>query len=301
MDVKQKIEKLKKKRNAVILVHNYQLPEVQDIADYTGDSLGLSVEASKTKADVIVFCGVYFMAETAKILSPEKTVLIPDKHAGCPLANMINIKQLKEFKEKNPGVKILCYVNSSAKIKAESDICCTSANALEIAEKAFTEDDKICLIPDKNLAQYVASKVKRNFIFWPGYCPTHAWILPEHIKKQREKYPRAEVLAHPECSQAVLAVSDKVFSTGGMSSYVKKSKSKEFIIGTENGMLYRLKQDNPDKEFYPAADIAVCRNMKKITLDKVVWSLENMKEEVIVPEDIISKAKTSIQAMLKYV
>ncbi len=301
MDIKEKIQKLKKLRNAVILVHNYQLPQVQEIADYRGDSLGLSIEASRTKADVIVFCGVYFMAETAKIISPEKTVLIPDKKAGCPMANMITAEQLKDVKRKHPSMKTLCYVNSSAEVKAESDICCTSANAVMIAEKAFNKEDKIMFIPDRHLGRYASTKVSRDFSFWPGYCPTHSRILPEYIVQKKQIHPNALVLVHPECSQEVIDLADEVLSTGGMSRFVKDSESKEFIIGTETGMIYRLEQDNPDKKFYPAADIAVCPNMKRVTIDRVLISLQEMKEEVTLPEDTIRKAQKSIRRMIEYV
>ncbi|MFH1459002.1 MAG: quinolinate synthase NadA [Candidatus Omnitrophota bacterium] len=301
MNITEKISKLKKEKNAIILAHNYQLPEVQDIADYQGDSLGLSVEASRTKADIIIFCGVYFMAETAKIISPKKRVLIPDKNAGCPMANMITVEELKNVKAKHPGMKTLCYVNSSAEVKAESDICCTSANAVMIAERAFNAEDMIMFIPDRHLGRYAATKVKRNFSFWPGYCPTHLRILPEYILEQKKKHPQACVLVHPECPQDVIDIADQVFSTGGMSKFVAKSSHKEFIIGTETGMLYRLKQDNPDKEFYAAADIAVCPNMKKITLDKILMALTEMCYEVTLSEDIIEKAKKSIMKMIEYV
>ncbi len=301
MDIRKKIQELKKLRNAVILVHNYQLPEVQEIADHRGDSLGLSIVASKTKADVIVFCGVYFMAETAKIISPEKTVLIPDRNAGCPMANMITAEQLKAEKRKHPNMKTLCYVNSSADVKAESDICCTSANAVLIAEKAFTAEDKIMFIPDRHLGRYASTKVNRNFSFWPGYCPTHSKILPEYIMQKKEKYPNALVLVHPECSQGVIDIADEVLSTGGMSRFVKESDNKEFIIGTETGMIYRLEQDNPGKKFYSATDIAVCPNMKKITLDKVLMSLQEMKDEVTLPDETIKRAQKSIKRMIEYV
>lgn len=301
MDIKEKIQKLKKQKNAIILAHNYQLPEIQEIADYRGDSLGLSIEASRTKADVIVFCGVYFMAETAKIISPEKTVLIPDRNAGCPMANMITAAQLKKVKQKYPAMKTLCYVNSSAEVKAESDICCTSANAVMIAEKAFNKTDKIMFIPDRHLGRYASTKIDRQFYFWPGYCPTHARILPEYIQSKKAEYPNALVLVHPECSQAVIDLADQVFSTGGMSKFVKESECKEFIIGTEIGMIYCLAQDNPEKKFYAAADIAVCPNMKKITLDKVLRSLELMREEITLPEQTLKRAQRSIQRMIEYV
>ncbi|MCP4652690.1 MAG: quinolinate synthase NadA [Candidatus Omnitrophica bacterium] len=301
MNVIKEIQKLKKDLNAVILVHNYQLPEVQDIADYRGDSLGLSVAASKTKADVIVFCGVHFMAETAKIISPQKTILIPDKNAGCPMADMITIEQLRSLKQKHPNAKIICYVNSSAEVKAESDICCTSANAIAVAQNAFTDDDEIIFIPDRYLGSYTKAQTGRNIILTSGYCPTHAKILPEHVLAAKEKYPNSEILVHPECNSAVIKLSDQVLSTGGMEKYVKKSKSTRFIIGTEEGIIYRLKQDNPDLEFFPISNIAICPNMKLTNLAKVHASLKEKKFEVTLPNEIIKKAKKSIMAMLDYV
>lgn len=297
----ERIKKLKKERNAVILAHNYQIPEVQDIADYTGDSLGLSIEASKTKAEVIIFCGVYFMAETAKILSPEKTVLIPDSRAGCPMADMITADDLRDLKKKHPGAKVMCYVNTTAEVKAECDVCCTSSNAKNVAEKEFAKDDKVIFVPDKNLAMYVASQLGREFIYWPGYCPTHAKILPEYIMKQKEKHPEALVIVHPECSPAVIKIADNALSTGGMQTFVKKSPNKSFIIGTELGLIRRLEIDNPGKIFYHASEKAVCPNMKKINLEKILSSLQEMKEEVLLSDEIIGRAKKSIERMLEYV
>ncbi len=300
MNTIDKIRQLKEKLNAVILVHNYQLPEVQDIADYRGDSLGLSIEAAKTKASVIVFCGVLFMAETAKILSPEKTVLIPDRLAGCPMADMITADQLRQLKREHPGAKTLCYVNSSAEIKAECDLCCTSGNALKIVEKAFGPDDEIIFVPDEYLARYTASQLPRKFIFWKGYCPTHARILPEHVLRKKKEHPDARVIVHPECTPGVTALADRVLSTGGISAYARSSDAEEFIVGTEEGMVYRLKEDNPGKKFYPVNEISVCPNMKRITLDKLIYALENKKEEITLPEDIIVRAQKSIQKMLNY-
>ena len=297
----KKINDLRKQRQAVILAHNYQLPEIQDIADFYGDSLALSIEAAKTDAAMIVFCGVYFMAETAKILSPQKTVVIPDRKAGCPMADMITIQQLQALKSKHPGAKVLCYVNSSAEVKAASDICCTSANAVLVAEKAFGPEDEILFIPDKYLALYTASQVQRHIIPGTGYCPTHVSILPEYIRSLRVQYPDAEVLVHPECTPAVIACADKVFSTGGMSRYVPRASAQRFIIGTEEGMAYRLKKDNPDKEFYHVRDHALCPNMKKITLEKVLYALETVCDEVTVPDEIVIKAHGSIRRMLQYV
>lgn len=300
MHIVEKLQKLKKERNAVILVHNYQLPEIQDIADYSGDSLGLSIEASRTDADVIVFCGVYFMAETAKIISPDKTVLIPEPSAGCPMADMITVAQLKELKARHSGARVMCYVNSTAEVKAECDICCTSGNALELSRRAFAPDEEVIFVPDQHLANYTARELSRKFIIHKGYCPTHARILPEHVLAKRKEYPEAQVLVHPECSLAVIDQADKALSTGGMSSYVKKSPIREFIIGTENGMVYRLQKDNPDKKFYPLSDLMICPNMKKTTLDKVIHVLEAMENQVIVDKDIADKARGAIDAMLKY-
>lgn len=293
-----KIEKLKKERKAVILAHNYQLPEVQDVADYTGDSLGLSIEASKTKADVIIFCGVNFMAETAAIICPTKKVIVPEINAGCPMADMINVEKLKELKNKHPKAKVVCYVNSGADIKAESDICCTSSNATEIVN-SLKGVEEIIFVPDKFLGHYTSTKViDKKFILWQGFCPTHAKILPEHIKAAKEKYPQAEVLVHPECRPETIALADQVMSTGSMLKYVKKSGSEEFIVGTEVGMLYPLQKANPGKKFYPALDLAICPNMKLTNLEKVLWSLEDMKTEIKVPEAIADRARLAIEKML---
>jgi len=300
MNLVEKIKKLKAEKNAVILAHNYQLPEVQDIADFTGDSLGLSIEASKTKADVIVFCGVYFMAETAKILSPQKTVLIPDKYAGCPMADMINAQQLRELKEKNPLAKVLCYVNTTAEVKAECDLCCTSANAVKMVREVLKDAKEIIFIPDKYLANYVSTQTGRDFITWQGYCPTHTVILPEDILREKELHPDAEVLVHPECTPQVISLADKTLSTEGMCKYVRGSKAKEIIIGTEKGIIHRLKKENPSKIFYPISAQAICPNMKKITLEKVLWSLEDMEYKIELPDDIIARARQSIQRMLDY-
>lgn len=297
-DLIAKIKELKAKRNAVILVHNYQRPEVQDIADFTGDSLGLSIEASKTKADVILFCGVYFMAETAKILSPKKTVLIPDPTAGCPLADMITVEEVRELRRQHPKAKVVCYVNTTAAVKAECDYCCTSANAVELLAGAFSEQDKIIFLPDKYLGSYAAAKAKRNVVIWKGYCPTHALILPEHILIMKKEHPKALVMSHPECNAAVLKISDAVLSTSGMIKYAKESPAKEFIVATEVGMLHPLKIENPRKVFYPVTEQALCPNMKKATLDKVVTSLEQVVYEVKLPEDILQKAKKPIDNML---
>ncbi|MCK9554445.1 quinolinate synthase NadA [bacterium] len=300
MDVFEKIRDLKKERNAVILAHNYQRPEVQDIADYVGDSLGLSIEASKTGADVIIFCGVYFMAETAKILSPGRKVIIPDKNAGCPMADMITVQELKELKKQYPQAKILCYVNTFAEVKAECDICCTSSNAVSVIEKAFKEKDEIIFIPDKYLASYAQKQTARNLILWNGYCPTHIKILKEDIDREKKLHPRAEILVHPECTSPVISLADKVLSTDGMCKYVKKSGVKEFIIATEPGIIHRLRKENPSKRFWPASGISVCPNMKLITPDKILRSLETLEYEVALPRKILLQAGKSIDKMLKY-
>jgi len=300
MEIVEKIHKLKKERNAVILVHNYQIPEVQDIADFLGDSLGLSMQAAQTDAEVIVFCGVYFMAETAKILSPSKTVIMPDREAGCPMADMITVKQLRLLKEKHPRAKTLCYVNTPAEVKAESDMCCTSANAMQVATKAFAPDDEVIFVPDKYLAGYTASKVQRKFIAWEGYCPSHLKILPDDITKQRALHPEAEVLVHPECTAPVVSLADQALSTEGMCRYCKTSSVKEFIIGTEPGIIYRLQRENPEKRFYPASELATCPNMKRTTLEKVLWSLEGLKHEITLSPGIIMRAQGSIKKMLEF-
>jgi quinolinate synthase len=293
----EKINRLRKEKNAVILAHNYQLPEVQDIADYVGDSLGLSIEASKTKADLIVFCGVHFMAETAAIICPDKKVIMPDDNAGCPMADMINADDVKKLRSEHPKAIVVAYVNTSAEVKAESDYCCTSANAVKVVEKL--SDKEIIFIPDKYLGDYVSKQTGKKMTLFNGYCPTHVKILPEHINEAKKKYPKAIVIVHPECRPEVISMADKVASTGGMIKFVKESRDSEFIIGTEIGMLHRLQKENPNKKFYPASDLAICPNMKKTTLEKVLWSLEEEKTEIKVPQNIATKAKLAIDRMLQ--
>ncbi len=299
MEMTDKINKLKKEKNAVILAHNYQLPEIHDIADFVGDSLGLSMEAAKTDADVIVFCGVHFMAETAKILSPQKTVLLPDKNAGCPMADMIDAESLMALKAKHPQAVSLCYVNTSAAVKAQCDYCCTSANAEKMVRHILTRHKDIIFVPDKYLAYFVSAQVGNNFILWNGYCPTHAAIIPEHISRARQLHPQAKVIVHPECSPELTALADIVTSTEGMCKYVKTSAETDFIIGTEIGIIHRMKKENPGKNFYPASDKAVCPNMKRTNLEKVLWSLEEMTYEITVPQDIMDKARLCIERMLQ--
>ena len=291
-----KIDVLRNQRNAVILAHNYQLGEIQEVADFVGDSLELSRKAAETTADVIVFCGVHFMAETAKILSPQKTVLLPDLEAGCPMADMITVKQLREFKAKYPGRPVVAYVNTSAAVKAEVDICCTSANAVKVVESI--DADEILFVPDKCLADYVASNTGKKVIPYPGFCPTHHRILPEDILKQKGLHPDALVIAHPECTREVIQLADAVCSTSGMLRYVKESPVQEFIIATELGILHRLTLENPSKKFYPPTEYTICPNMKIITLEKLAWSLEDMQYSIELPSDIIEKARGAIERMI---
>jgi quinolinate synthase len=294
----EKIKRLKQQRNAVILAHNYQPGEIQDIADYTGDSLGLSVQASQTDADVIVFCGVLFMAETAAILSPEKTVLLPDKNAGCPMADMITPEQLREMKEQHPDALVVCYVNSTAEIKALSDYCCTSGNALELVQ-TLPEGREIIFVPDRNLGGFIIERTGREMILWPGHCPTHLRILPEDVAAARRSHPDAKVLAHPECNPDVRAIADELLSTGQMLKYAKTSSVDEFIIATEIGIVHSLQKQHPGKQFHPITEKAVCPNMKKISLEKVLWALEDMQYQITVSEPVCSEARRSLDRMLE--
>ena len=296
--LERKISELKKKRNAVILAHNYQLPEVQDVADYRGDSLELSRIAANTDAEVIVFCGVHFMAETASILSPDKMVIMPDAGAACPMANMITAEDLKKLKQQHPKAVAVGYVNTSAQVKAELDFCCTSTNAIAVVN-ALREEKEIIFVPDKYLADFVSRQTKRKLISWNGFCPTHVKITPEDIKREKKFHPKAKVMAHPECLPSVLALSDAVLSTSQMSKFAKENDSKEFIVGTEVGLIYRLKKDNPTKEFYPASERAVCPNMKRTTQEKILWALEELKEEVRVSDAVRLRAKKAIDRMLE--
>jgi len=295
----EKILSLKRERNAVILAHNYQLGEVQDIADFVGDSLGLSQNAAKTDAEVIVFCGVHFMAETASILCPEKIVLLPDMNAGCPMANMITAEELRERKRKLPKAAVVCYVNSTAEVKAESNICCTSANAVKVIESVDVEE--ILFVPDQYLGHYVSTKSDKKIFLWPGYCPTHIRIRPEHITELRQEYPQAKAVVHPECRPEVIALADEVLSTGGMCQYARRDDVSQMIVGTEIGIIHRLKKENPDKKFIPASESAVCPNMKLITLEKVLWSLEEMAPQVRVSEEIRLEAKAAVDRMIEVV
>jgi len=299
LEIISEILQLKSRRNAVILVHNYQRPEVQDIADFIGDSLELSQEAARTDADVIVFCGVHFMAETAYIINPRKTVLLPDIEAGCPMANMITAADLIARKKELGNPTVVCYINSSAAVKAESDICCTSANAIKVVQSLGNKD--ILFVPDQYLGEWVAEKTGRKLHLWPGYCPTHRKILAEDIIRLKKQHPGAIALVHPECSKEARQAADQVLSTGGMIRLVKASPAQEFIIGTEVGIISRLHRENPDKIFIPVSEKAVCPQMKRTTLEKVLWSLQDMKYKVTVPEDIRIRALTSVERMLSIV
>jgi quinolinate synthase len=305
------IQRLKQERNAVILAHNYQVPEVQDIADYVGDSLGLSKTAAKTPADVIVFCGVHFMAETASIISPQKTVLLPDLGAGCSLAATIDADKLRAWKKEHPKAVVVSYVNTTAEVKAESDYACTSGNAVKIVN-AIPRDREILFLPDMFLGAYVMEKTGRKMEVWPGECHVHAGITPDIVNSKLKENNDAEFLVHPECGCVTqfLYFSEKgdfdlplveIYSTEGMVRHAKESKSEKFLVATETGILHRMRKENPDKTFLPVKDDAVCQYMKTITLEKVYRSLRDMVYEIKVPDAIASKARLSIERMLQIV
>jgi quinolinate synthase len=318
--LRDKILSLKKKNNAIILAHNYQRDEVQDIADFTGDSLELSRTAASVECDVIVFCGVNFMAESASILSPEKTVLLPEITACCPMADMVTVDDMRELKTEfpgytlkdgytypadftlrdmkklHPGVPVVTYVNTTADVKAESDICCTSANGVKIVESLDT--DKVICIPDRNLARWIARNTKKEVIAWDGFCHVHDRVTTEDVAAAREQHPDALLIAHPECRIEVLELADHVTSTSGMLRYAQSSEKKEFIIGTEIGLLYKLRKDNPDKTFFPLRKDMVCPNMKKTSLNSVARSLETMTNIIKVTEEIRVPAKRALDRML---
>ena len=290
------ILRLKRERNAVILAHNYQPGEVQEVADLRGDSLELSRAAAREEAEVIIFCGVDFMAETAAILSPEKRVVMPAAGASCPMASMITARDLRGFKEENSGAAVVCYVNSSAEVKAESDICCTSANGVEVV--ASLAEETVLFVPDRNLGRYIARFTDKRIITWNGYCYVHDRYTPEDVSRACALHPEAEVLVHPECRPEVIDLADGVYSTSGMARRAKESPSREFIIGTEVGMNYRLKEENPGKEFYPLSEKAVCLDMKKTTLERVRSALETLEPRVTVPEEVAGRARVAIERML---
>jgi len=300
LELEKKIRELKKKRDAVILAHNYQLPEVQDIADFHGDSLELSRKAGKTDAKIIIFCGVYFMAETASIICPDKKIIMPDTSAGCPMANMIKAQDIRMLREKHPKAVVVGYVNTPAEVKAELDVCCTSTNAIAVIN-ALKDKEEIIFVPDKYLADYASKKTGRKLISWNGFCPTHVRILPDDIKREKKFHPKAKVIAHPECLPSVVSLADEVLSTSQMARFARETPAREMIVATEVGLIYRLKKDNPDKEFYPASEAAVCPNMKRTTQEKVLWALEELKEEVRVSDEIRQKAKKAIDRMLEII
>lgn len=292
----RRIVELKAARNAVLLVHNYQRAEVQDLADFLGDSLGLSQQAARTDADVIVFCGVHFMAETAAILSLDKIVLLPDPEAGCPMADMITPARLQKMKDEHPNATVVTYVNSSAEVKAMSDYCCTSANAPQVL--AAVDNDEIIFVPDRWLASWASQFVDKKVYAYHGHCPTHVCILAADIQRAKREHPNALVVAHPECTSDVVAMADAAKSTSGMVKFCAESDALEFIIATEYGLIYRLQKDNPGKRFYRATDHAICPNMKKITLEKVLWSLEDLEPRITVSKDIADKARLAIERMI---
>ncbi len=297
-DIKNKILKLKKEKNAVILAHCYQNMEIDEVADYIGDSLYLSQMAAKTDADIIVFAGVYFMAQTAKILSPNKKVLLPRLESGCLMADMIDLAQLREFKSKHPNIPVVCYINSTAEVKSECDICCTSSNAIKIVDSL--KSNKVLFLPDTYLGKWVESKLNGvEVITYPGYCPTHLRIKAEDIIAARKNYPNAKILTHPECHQSVTSISDFVGSTTGIMKYAKESEAKQFIIATEKGVYDRLKRDLPEKEFIMIKDNIICPNMKWHTLDDIYNALLQEEHEITVDKALANKALGCINRMLE--
>lgn len=294
--LKEKIARLKEELRAVIVAHNYQRAEVQDIADFVGDSLELSRQCTEVNAKTIVFCGVRFMAETAAILNPHCTVLLSEGNAGCPLADMININELRAWKQRCSGASVVCYINSSAKIKAESDICCTSANGVQIVDSMPSND--ILFVPDLNLGHYISTKTKKNIILYPGFCYVHHRLKPEQVKLAKKLHPEAQVLVHPECPPEVIALADAALSTSQMLRYAKASSHQSFIIGTEEGLLHRLRLENPDKSFYLISNGQICIDMKKTTLETIVQTMELRQNIVTIPEEVRLKSKQAIDRML---
>jgi len=295
-ELQKEILKLKRELNAIIVAHNYQRAEVQDIADFTGDSLELARECVGTRAEVIVFCGVLFMAETAAILNPDTTVLLSHRDAGCPLADTIDMDSLREWKGRYPQAAVVAYVNTSAAIKAESDICCTSANGAEVVNAI--PDQEILFIPDKNLGHYVSTRTDKKVILYPGFCATHDNLSVEEVRAARQRYPEARVLVHPECRPEVIELADAALSTSQMLRYAKGSDARVFLIGTEEGMLHPLRKENPAKEFHLISDSLICPDMKMTTLETVIETMKERKNVVTVPEEIRVRAKKAIDRML---
>lgn len=296
MDVLARIRAQAEQRRAVILAHNYQRPEIQDLADFVGDSLGLSRQAAATDAETIVFCGVHFMAETAKILSPDKTVLLPELEAGCPMADMITAEGLSEMKAEHPGLPVVCYVNSSAAVKAESDICCTSANAAAVVRSLGV--DEIIFVPDRNLGRWVAEQAGVRAVLWPGYCPTHERITAEAVLARKQEYPGAGFMCHPECRAEVIELADAVLSTSQMLTWAHTAPFDTIIVGTEEGLLHRLRLENPGKKFVLVSKVAVCPNMKLTRLESVLDALELNQHRIEVNEDVRLKALAAVERMV---
>ena len=294
----EKILKLKEEKGAVILAHNYVNAEIQDIADFTGDSLELSIKAKNSDAKLIVFCGVSFMAETAKLLSPDSTVLLPVKEAGCAMAEMAKAEDIASYRAKNPDTVLIAYVNTTASAKAQVDICCTSANAEKVV-RSIPEGKKIMFLPDRNLGSNVSKTTGREIELWPGFCPIHNRIEPKTIREARKQHPEALVMVHPECHPVTVAEADIVLSTGGMLRAVKESDAKEFIVGTEYGILHRLQKENPEKRFYPLEPRPTCGDMKLITLENILHCLETGEGEVILDPEIMERARLPIDRMLE--
>jgi quinolinate synthase len=297
--MKKEIQRLKKEKNAVLLVHNYQIGDIQDLADHLGDSLGLSRIAASVKKPLIVFCGVRFMAETAKILSPDKKVLLPHPEAGCPMAQMVDIPTLKKLKSEHPGAAVVTYVNSTAEVKAESDVCCTSANAVKLVQNL--ENDEIIFAPDRNLADYVQRFTDKRIIPWEGFCYVHERFDWKEIDQAKKDHPDAVLIVHPECPPEVIDEADQVLSTSGMLKFAGESREKKFLVGTEEGILYRLRKENPDKVFLSAGEPRICRGMKRITLEALYESLAKNQYEVDLPIGVMNRARSALEKMLNYV
>ncbi len=294
-DMQKEIKRLAKEKNAIILAHNYQRPEVQDAADFVGDSLELSIKARDTDAEMIVFCGVHFMAETAKILSPKKKVVMPRADAGCPMADMVTAEGLEAEKAKYTDFKVVTYVNSSAAVKALSDACCTSANAVNVVKNI--EAEKILFVPDRNLGNYVSRFVRKEIVCWKGFCPTHERLKVEDILEKKNVYPEAKVLVHPECRPEVVDIADRALSTSGIIKFCREDDAKVYIIGTEEGILHRLKKENPSKTFILASERLICPNMKLTSIEDLYEVVKNPEKEIMVPDDIIEKAKKALNRM----
>jgi quinolinate synthase len=296
-ELKERLLQLKKERNAIILAHYYQRDEIQEVADFRGDSFLLAQKAAETDADVIVFCGVHFMGESAKILAPNKKVIIPDERAGCPMADMVNVEGLRALKRQHPGATVVSYINTSADVKSETDICCTSANAVKVIESV--QSDEIIWVPDKNLGDYVSKFTNKKMIIWEGYCNTHDMLTVKDVEEMRMQYPNAQFVVHPECRPEVVKLGDFVGSTTAIIKYCKESPCQEFIVGTEDGTGYQLRMDSPNKQFHFATKYLVCPNMKVNNLKKVVRCLETMQPEIYVPTDVADKARLSLERMLQ--